>query len=1478
MAGLLKKVAVTVLLMLVIVLPAQAQIAVSPNPAQIGQVVTIRNTSSDSSHRLLNCRIEGQGSYGDITAGQSVTFTIPQDAQPGSSYTFACDGYTSSSSEFPSPVNPVSINVAASPPADSDGDGIPDDQDQCPNQPAPNSNNGCPPQQPPPPSNPDVDTDGDTVPDSEDLCPADPGIPEWNGCPDADGDGLTTQYDNCPNQPGSRENLGCPDQSQPVPTQSAPAPAVVLPALPDDGQCYIATRSATPVNIREGTATTTDIVGSLAPRLIYPVGRVTLDESDQRWFLLTDGGYVASFVVRSTPACDALIPDSADVQAVSLDVTGAFSDCPDLLAAAADVPVFVLFEAADSADPCAVLEDALNDLFFGAAMPLNLSTYEVLNLMLDECTLQAMLAISLLGGQSESGTPIEQATNDLGCGTSFTYNGLVLLNLATLSGSSERDRVLNGDLTPAEAAVRAVIEGECGLIWQPYGQEILLYLLAITESDSELLGIMSDICDYIDWMLNGIGVPGWFAVAPDPFTINQERYLNGNLNAEEIRLRDALEAECGIQWDPYGQYIFLSQLAHGEFIPDLRAIFALLVTDPSAFCDRMWSLLPGGEQLRSDPQTTPPEVERIARGDLTADEAALRNQIETICGLYWEPYGRVVLVQLSSLDSIALVLDLLATSPQNTCRQLYAMLGLRGQPPLPGLTDDQQATTERIGRGDLTDEESDLRTFMETACSIAWEPGGREIMVYLLNHGGYDSGSVDDLIGVIIVDREPDPNPLDLLGSDEPAGSLSVAEACANLLDLASDYLRMWGTAEEADPYDDEDAAYMESRMRDRIERGDLSSAESQLRTALLETCGLLWEWGARELLVQLALAGDVDASLVRFAANSDAFCASMRNRAAEFSPLLRTAAFGSLPLFSLINGTATEERMATSGDYTPSETALRGILEHRCGIGWEAGGFRLMVNIIDSEAVEDALREFSDAPSDFCEDISESEELYAADLTATAITQLDPRTATERRLAGSVRLTVDELRLRGILGVSCGIPWDPYGLRLLAGYIDSDTVETAVDAHNADPVAFCEARIAEAIAMGMPAPEERTIERADDIEPRELITPLPGATGTPDSDRRLLIPGDAAEDTEPTDAEITTLRNLIQDCGLMGEVVNELLTSIIAAGLTEDAIAVQAVNPDAFCNEMRRLASVSPPVTDETDLPVEDTDTLPQASDTVADDVQRELSSFFDAFFTTPASSLAVFQIETEQDGIQRLYLLDTDGEFVEIPENIDGDALLPALSPDSDQLAFIQIALDGTRQLALLDFISPVSPTVSTISLPGTVSESSPAWLSDGRLLVSVENDASHSDIWLIDISDETGEPILWMANATAPAIDSRERNVAFVRSTDGIPNVFTAALIDGNARPITQNTTGCESPRFGATPFVLYYRCEQTLYRYGVGGASPLVDGVQAYVPAPVAGFLVYSDDNTLYLLDESTGESSSLPSPDGLINMFDWGQSR
>ncbi|MBI9046649.1 MAG: thrombospondin type 3 repeat-containing protein [Anaerolineaceae bacterium] len=115
---------------------------------------------------------------------------------------------------------------------DRDGDGISDSVDACPDEAGIAEEDGCPPadegggvpgggdpwDEGPFDDDLEEDSDDDGVPDSEDDCPVEPGTPERDGCPetaeedgtDSDGDGVPDDEDTCPEDPGLPEDDGCP--------------------------------------------------------------------------------------------------------------------------------------------------------------------------------------------------------------------------------------------------------------------------------------------------------------------------------------------------------------------------------------------------------------------------------------------------------------------------------------------------------------------------------------------------------------------------------------------------------------------------------------------------------------------------------------------------------------------------------------------------------------------------------------------------------------------------------------------------------------------------------------------------------------------------------------------------------------------------------------------------------------------------------------------------------------------------------------------------------------------------------------------------------------------------------------------------------------------------------------------------------------------------------------------------------------------
>ncbi|CAM3940419.1 MULTISPECIES: OmpA family protein [Flavobacterium] len=104
---------------------------------------------------------------------------------------------------------------------DTDGDGIQDSEDECPTEFGLAALKGCP------------DTDGDGVADKDDACPDVAGLVALKGCPDTDGDGVADKDDKCPTVAGPKENAGCPwpdtdgdgvlDKDDDCPTVAGPA-------------------------------------------------------------------------------------------------------------------------------------------------------------------------------------------------------------------------------------------------------------------------------------------------------------------------------------------------------------------------------------------------------------------------------------------------------------------------------------------------------------------------------------------------------------------------------------------------------------------------------------------------------------------------------------------------------------------------------------------------------------------------------------------------------------------------------------------------------------------------------------------------------------------------------------------------------------------------------------------------------------------------------------------------------------------------------------------------------------------------------------------------------------------------------------------------------------------------------------------------------------------------------------------------------
>jgi outer membrane protein OmpA-like peptidoglycan-associated protein len=143
----------------------------------------------------------GDASAGTVNGGLGLTFWVTENVglQFQSTYKHSFDDERVADLDVPTHIQHFAGITFKFGGKDTDGDGIYDKDDACPQVAGLPQFNGCP------------DTDGDGIQDSEDACPDVAGLVELNGCPDADGDGIIDSEDDCPNEKGTKMMKGCPD-------------------------------------------------------------------------------------------------------------------------------------------------------------------------------------------------------------------------------------------------------------------------------------------------------------------------------------------------------------------------------------------------------------------------------------------------------------------------------------------------------------------------------------------------------------------------------------------------------------------------------------------------------------------------------------------------------------------------------------------------------------------------------------------------------------------------------------------------------------------------------------------------------------------------------------------------------------------------------------------------------------------------------------------------------------------------------------------------------------------------------------------------------------------------------------------------------------------------------------------------------------------------------------------------------------------
>lgn len=148
-----------------------------------------------------------------VEAGGGLKYTHPQGFMVGAGVSAGfADGYGDPDFRF---FSSIGYQKETYRPEDTDGDGILDEDDKCPEDPEDadgwEDDDGCP----------DLDNDNDGIFDLVDQCPNQAedkdGVADEDGCPDfdTDGDGIDDPLDQCPSEPedadGFQDIDGCPD-------------------------------------------------------------------------------------------------------------------------------------------------------------------------------------------------------------------------------------------------------------------------------------------------------------------------------------------------------------------------------------------------------------------------------------------------------------------------------------------------------------------------------------------------------------------------------------------------------------------------------------------------------------------------------------------------------------------------------------------------------------------------------------------------------------------------------------------------------------------------------------------------------------------------------------------------------------------------------------------------------------------------------------------------------------------------------------------------------------------------------------------------------------------------------------------------------------------------------------------------------------------------------------------------------------------
>lgn len=255
------------------------------------------------------------------------------------------------------------------------------------------------------------------------------------------------------------------------------------------------------------------------------------------------------------------------------------------------------------------------------------------------------------------------------------------------------------------------------------------------------------------------------------------------------------------------------------------------------------------------------------------------------------------------------------------------------------------------------------------------------------------------------------------------------------------------------------------------------------------------------------------------------------------------------------------------------------------------------------------------------------------------------------------------------------------------------------------------------------------------------------------------------------------------------------------------------------------------------------------------------DLTTWFNPLFSGRLDGTeAIFQAGVE--GQEDLYIM-RNGVVEPVFEERDVRRTLPAFNPHGGMVGFLESPPGAPSSLVVYNFVSGERRTLFTEGNGLQLLPHRPAWMPNARdliIMVSMQDGEGRTGIYLLDLLDEEGAPLLIVEGGYEPVVARGGVFMAYVKDINGVPNIFTQTLSNNREQAITDQREGegCTSPTFSNNPTVMFFVCDQAgegkLYRYDLTGLNPVnlpVASIRRAVAGPIDGFISYDDGESIYL---------------------------